>query len=148
MFDIKIKKKNLKELSIKIGKASKGSTKKVYDFLFDLATDLRTKIILSMRNTKKASWFYARQKGKKKHFPSAPGNPPAIDSGELIKQIKIISSIDEIEVLADTEYAPYLEDGTKFMKARPFMKPAIEDIIPLNTNDKNKIKNEILKGIK
>lgn len=31
------------------------------------------------------------------------------------------------EVAPETEYAPYLEYGTRFMEAQPFVRPALED---------------------
>ena len=34
-----------------------------------------------------------------------------------------------------TEYAPYLEEGTRFMHAQPFVKPALEEVEPKFKSD-------------
>lgn len=103
------------------------------------AINIRNNIIRSMQETSRAPWFYKR--GNKRHYPSAPYNPPAIDGGGLVRSILVDARDDEIEVGAQMEYAPYLEDGTEKMKERPFLEPAYEEEIP-------KIKKNILDSIK
>lgn len=71
--------------------------------------------------------------GRRKHHPSLPNNPPAVDMGTMI--ISITHSI-EIEggegvgyvgsILKKPEYPAYLEFGTSKMKPRPWLKPAVE----------------------
>lgn len=58
--------------------------------------------------------------------PSAPGNPPAIDTGNLYRHIEIGLHAGGAGgyLRAATEYAIYLELGTSRMAARPFMLPA------------------------
>ena len=87
---------------------------------------IRNRILLSMRNTKRASWFYMRS--GQRHYPSAPGSPPAIDRGELIRAITMDADINSVEVgaTAGAPYAQNLEDGTKKMKARPWLQPAVD----------------------
>jgi HK97 gp10 family phage protein len=64
------------------------------------------------------------------HQASAPGEPPATDTGRLVTSI-----VADVEregsgvvgvVEARTEYAVHLEYGTRHMAARPFMNPAFE----------------------
>ena len=90
------------------------------------ANDIRNTIIRSMRNTKRAPWSYKR--GKKKHYPSAPSEPPAIDFGELVRSIMFDVRSMEIEIgsEAGAPYAEFLEFGTKKMKARPWLDPGVE----------------------
>ena len=38
-----------------------------------------------------------------------------------------------------TEYAPYLEEGTRFMHAQPFVKPALEEVEPKFKADMQKL---------
>lgn len=61
------------------------------------------------------------------HQASAPGEPPASDTGRLANSIT--TSYDQEKLIgvvsANTEYAPYLEYGTSKMEARPFMRPAL-----------------------
>lgn len=81
-------------------------------------------------------------KNKKYHRPSAPGSPPAVDTGILrssvastvnIKGLNLIgmvgSDIDHIRGAAiagtDVEYGFYLELGTRNMQARPWLRPAL-----------------------
>ena len=38
-----------------------------------------------------------------------------------------------------TEHAPYLEEGTRFMHAQPFVKPALEEVGPKFKSDMQKL---------
>jgi HK97 gp10 family phage protein len=64
------------------------------------------------------------------HQASAPGEPPATDTGALIASGRADAEINGDTVNAIVEYrAPYavhLEYGTRKMAARPFLTPAIE----------------------
>ena len=55
---------------------------------------------------------------------SSPGEPPHVDTGNLLKHIWW--DVDEknlvVYVIADTKYAYYLEYGTSKMAPRPFMR--------------------------
>jgi HK97 gp10 family phage protein len=54
--------------------------------------------------------------------PSAPGNPPAIDTGTLRRSIQVNQKADNsVEVGSNLEYARYLEYGTTKMAARPWL---------------------------
>jgi HK97 gp10 family phage protein len=61
------------------------------------------------------------------HQASAPGQPPASDTGRLVNSIVTSYDIEQLSgtVQAGTEYAPYLEYGTAKMAPRPFMRPAL-----------------------
>lgn len=61
------------------------------------------------------------------HQASAPGEPPASDTGRLVSSIRtnyrnggLVATIS-----ASTAYAAYLEYGTRKMAPRPFMRPAL-----------------------
>jgi HK97 gp10 family phage protein len=62
------------------------------------------------------------------HQASAPGDPPASDTGNLINSIGTDFRRAELSVLVGTEveYAPFLEYGTRRMAPRPFMRPAYQ----------------------
>lgn len=62
-------------------------------------------------------------RGKVKHQASAPGEPPASDTGTLVSRVinRVNASKVEAYVIANIAYASYLEFGTKKMKPRPFM---------------------------
>jgi len=116
----------------------------IQDELYIGANNIRNKIIKGMQKTKRAPWFYWRGKkpGRKKHFPSAPGEMPAIDSGELISRIVAEARKDEVEVgvEAGAPYAVFLEEGTDKMEARPFLEPTAEEETPI-------IERNVLKAI-
>jgi HK97 gp10 family phage protein len=61
------------------------------------------------------------------HRASAPGEPPASDTGRLVNSITTAYNETKLSgvVSANTEYAPYLEYGTANMEERPFMRPAL-----------------------
>lgn len=90
------------------------------------ANDIRNTIIKSMRDTPKTGRVYRR--GKIVHVASSPGNPPAIDTGELIRSVMFDVRDMEIEIgsLGGAPYSKHLEFGTKKMEARPFVNPAVE----------------------
>src|SRR5690625_6789873 len=67
----------------------------------------------------------------KKHTASAPGDAPNRDTGQLGSSLIVTrSGSTSAEVLANVEYAAYLELGTRNMAARPFMTPAVEQERP------------------
>ena len=53
--------------------------------------------------------------------------------------LEIISSGMTAEVGPETEYAPYLEYGTRFMDAQPFVRPAHEEQAALFKRDMKKL---------
>jgi HK97 gp10 family phage protein len=80
----------------------------------------------------KTGRVYTRR-GTIKHQASAPGEPPASDTGTLVRSI--ITSHDTkkftLYVRAKVKYAMFLEQGTKRMKARPFLSVALKNMVPL-----------------
>jgi HK97 gp10 family phage protein len=63
--------------------------------------------------------------------PSAPGQPPAIDTGNLANSItEQMTGPGEGEVDVGAEYGIYLEMGTAKMAPRPFLAPAVETVWP------------------
>jgi HK97 gp10 family phage protein len=68
------------------------------------------------------------------HQASAPGEPPAIDTGNLVNSIKteLVSSNEQsalAQVGTGVEYAEPLEFGTSRIAPRPFMRPAWDNNI-------------------
>lgn len=67
----------------------------------------------------------------KGHVPSAPGEPPNRDTGEL--QSKITTTMPEplvAIVASEADHAVPLEFGTSRMAARPYMRPARDKTEP------------------
>lgn len=133
---VKIELKNGRKVQKNIEKIPTLGIEGISDALFIGSNDIRNRAIKSMRDTERANWFYKR--GRKRHHPSKPGSPAAIDSGELVRSLivarqqKLLRTKITVGVTGGAPYAKYLEDpkGTKYMKARPFLAPAYQIELP------------------
>lgn len=117
----------LRALAKALKKTDADIDKDVIDVLNKGANNIRSRIILSMRNTKRAAHFYIR--GKKKHHPSAEYNPPAIDGGDLIDSILFNVTKRKMSVgstILNPAYPLFLEEGTRKMRPRPWLEPAFD----------------------
>jgi len=65
----------------------------------------------------------------KEHKASAPGEPPAVDTGRLRSSITHAVETTDNEVIgyvgSNVEYAKWLELGTERVAERPFLRPAL-----------------------
>lgn len=145
----------LNDLLIRLGhKFSSADLKilkpKIYDALFEGANNIRNTILRNTRNTPKAPWWYPRQQGRKRHYPSLPGESPAIDAGNMIEsilydvddyQMEVGSRIQEIKKgnVTYSDYPKNLEDGTSKMEARPWLEPAVDANIDKIVDDFERI---------
>lgn len=69
------------------------------------------------------------------HRASAPGESPAIDSGNLAGSITMIfPSTLEAKVGTPVEYALYLEEGTGRMQPRPLWQKTADEALPTLEN--------------
>lgn len=67
--------------------------------------------------------------GGSPHVPSAPGQPPHVDTGNLRNSIRFgLTGEASGEVAVGAEYAEFLEFGTSRMAPRPFMTPAVDRV--------------------
>lgn len=78
----------------------------------------------------KTGRIYMKGKNRSiRHQASAPGEPPATDTGRLVNSIvgdaKVIGKQVQGYLEARTDYAGYLEFGTRKLAARPFMTPSV-----------------------
>ena len=90
------------------------------------AQNIRTKAIKSVQRGPKTGKVYEKTDPNRTHRASAPGQAPATDTGRLASSIQANIDGKRAEVVADTEYAAWLEFGTQKMEARPFLVPALE----------------------
>lgn len=123
----------LNRVGQKLVKAAMKFDDEVGEIFLDTANDMRNDMIMSMRNTTRASHSYPR--GGKRHHPSQKGSPPAIDTGELVSRIAYDISqsggdmVLEVGVTAGAKnYADLLEDEN--VLDRPFLKPAVDEHVP------------------
>lgn len=79
-----------------------------------------------MRDAKTGTTVQLRNPNRT-HTRSAPGEAPATDTGKLVGSIthEIDANKRGGDVIARTGYAVHLELGTKNMKSRPFLFPAL-----------------------
>jgi hypothetical protein len=93
-----------------------------------IANDMRNNIVTAMIRTEKKSTGYRR--GNKTHFPSAPGNAPATDSGTLIGSFEMDVKLGgaKIEVGTNVLYAKFLEAPKDKRKARPIIENMVQGI--------------------
>jgi hypothetical protein len=101
--------------------------------VLDAAAFEGERIVKLSFNTSPAGRTYTR--GGTTHTASLPGYPPNIDTGKLMNAIAIEKPgrFKRRITTGDTEYAPYLEFGTRKMASRPFMAPmavALERLMP------------------
>lgn len=72
------------------------------------------------------------RRGTVLHRASAPGQPPAVDTGRLRASYTWRTGEDVqgpyVEIGTNVEYAPWLEYGTVKMRPRPHLRPAIEEL--------------------
>lgn len=91
----------------------------VRETIFDI--EGRSKVLMT---GPKSGAYYARPNAKM-HQASAPGEAPAVDTGNLINSIQsTLTSPLRGYTYTNTEYAPVLELGGVHMAARPFFTPA------------------------
>lgn len=90
------------------------------------AFDLVALALGSMRGPKHGLLY---PRGKKMHRASAPGEAPAMDTGNLANSFEV-EHPDSCEAIVSVhgEYAQYLEFGTEHMAPRPFLTPAANKV--------------------
>lgn len=123
--EIKIKGMDLVKRYIKT--APRKAISAINDELYDSAIDYRSAILKKMKATpRRPDRSYRR--GRKQHYPSMPGSPPAIDRGELISAMFVDKKRNGAVFHVDKEYANYLEKGTSRMAARPVYEKTINEM--------------------
>jgi len=83
-----------------------------------------------IKTSMKKGSYKPYKRGKKIHYSSQPGHPPAVDTGRLRASItyEVMQMFYKItgRVGTNVEYARHLELGTKDMQPRPYLRVAIE----------------------
>jgi hypothetical protein len=73
------------------------------------------------------------QRGTRAHQASAPGEPPATDTGRLSGSMMVSSRRtaggSTVEIAATAPYAADLEFGNSRIEERPFMRPAVRNVL-------------------
>lgn len=86
---------------------------------------VRNEAISLILNSPKTGRVYRR--GGVEHIASAPGEPPASDTGRLVNSIETVYDVLQLSgiVRCTVAYGPFLEYGTQKMEPRPFLRPAV-----------------------
>lgn len=111
------------------------------------AQNIRTTAIKSIARGTKSGIEYQKYQPRRRHRASAPGEPPAQDTGRLSNSITASIEGKRAEVAANVEYAPFLEFGTRTMQPRPFLFPALEQERPKWNKRLNAVVEAAAKGI-
>ena len=131
------------EVSKKINNISKRGKDLIKHAVFKGVADVEKEAKKSIQRGSPSGRVYQRYNPKRTHQASAPGQPPASDTGFLVNNIKRRMDADNMggEVASRAAYSKYLEFGTSKMLPRPFMFPALE-------KNRKKIKSRIQKAMK
>jgi HK97 gp10 family phage protein len=121
--------------------------KELADIVRGTAQNIRTHAIKSILRGPKNGVEYQKYKPNRRHRASAPGQAPATDTGRLAGAIKADINGKQAEVVADTEYAAWLEFGTSDIEPRPFMVPAMEKERPAWERRLNGVVDKAARGI-
>ncbi|HCA29132.1 MAG TPA: hypothetical protein DEP23_06010 [Ruminococcaceae bacterium] len=104
---------------------------------FRAANELRNSALTVLRG-QRSGRVYKRPFSRSKYTASAPGEPPAVRSGDLRRSWRQRTASESTgksltvkpAITTDVKYAPWLDEGTDKMEPRPFEDPIIEDAKP------------------
>jgi len=141
-FDITIKGDEAFEREVR--KIKKKSPDQLDKMLARMAFDTNKTAIESMQKSPKSGRAYNR--GSISHTASSAGNPPAIDTGNLARNV----TVDRISKASYTTgsrkggfYGRFLEFGTRTIAARPWLAPAYDKTISkFNAYKERYLKND------
>ena len=116
------------EIQANLNKISTAAKQLISHAVFKGVADVEKEAKMSIQRGGKSGIVYQRYSPKRTHRSSAPGEPPASDTGYLVNNIKRRMDSDKLggEVRSRADYSKYLEYGTSKMMPRPYMFPALE----------------------
>ena len=125
--DIKFRVTNLKKVLSQLENLDKQLEPEFQEIVKGGAQLIRAEAIRSIQTGAKSGVMYQMYNPRREHRASAPGQPPASDTGNLVSKIIVRQkSQDVTSVESNANYSAFLEYGTSKMEARPFMLPAFE----------------------
>ena len=116
------------EIQANLNKISTAAKQLISHAVFKGVADVEKEAKMSIQRGGKSGIVYQRYSPKRTHRSSAPGEPPASDTGFLVNNIKRKMDMDKLggEIRSRAAYSKYLEYGTSKMMPRPYMFPALE----------------------
>lgn len=94
-------------------------------FLAGLAKASERAFKRGIRSPKSGNWYYGRS--KRSIQASAPGQYPAIDTGDLDASISTRTTIDSVTIGTNVFYAKFLREGTRKMARRKMSDNALSE---------------------
>ncbi len=134
-------KENVNEIKLVI-KAIQHLSEKSYDAvqteIYRIASDLRNMIIKGMQQTPKRTDGRKSSVSNATHYPSFPGNFPAIDSGKLVGSL-VIERMEEGVKLGSIQNEPpypmYLDQSENINLKRPWLEEPVTYWITNNSRE-------------
>lgn len=117
-----------KELRKALKKFGTDAEKGTKELVVSISALVQSDAIKSIQRGTKTGRVYKR--GSVEHQASAPGEAPATDTGALVSSTHRVDGELVAAVGTGLEYGRDLEFGTKKMKARPWLFPALESARP------------------
>lgn len=92
------------------------------------ANEVRNTAVTSITQNPRAGDSVIRYNPTRSIRISKEGDPPASDTGFLASNIHLVVDADQLgaSIESRAKYSAFLEFGTRHMRARPFMQPALE----------------------
>ncbi len=121
-----------KKIAEQLRKQGEEYSKEVRKIINVGAIDIHRDAVQSIERGSKTGIVYTLYDPKRQHQASAPGEAPATDKGDLIRQVTIVTDADGTgaSIVSAADYSWFLEFGTANMAPRPFMQPALDKNIP------------------
>ena len=98
-----------------------------------MAIDTQREAILGMQQTPRSGRVYTKGKNRNiRHVASTGGKPPAIDTGNLVRNVTVESEGARGYNVGSRKgafYGFFLEFGTRFIQKRPWLTPAYNKVV-------------------
>ena len=145
--NISIKIKNINEALKKFDTLKKDLQEPFREVIQGGAQLIRGEAIKDIQTGVKSGRIYEQYNPRRTHRASAPGQSPASDTGNLVRNIIVRNeNKDLVKVESNAPYSSFLEFGTSKMLPRPFLFPATEKSRPKIAQAVfNRVKKEIQK---
>lgn len=108
--------------------AGKSADDAIMDAVTDLTLETHANAVSSIQRGPKTGRVYVKSDPSRTHQASAPGEPPATDTGRLVGSIKMELPQTDATAYVGTkvDYGRDLELGTSKIRPRPWLLPAFE----------------------
>lgn len=128
MASVTVKVEGLDDLTRRMRRYGKAAEGAIEGELKGAAVETQRTAVLSIQKGPKTGEVYPPVQGRRgsPHQASAPGEPPATDTGRLASSITVLKKGDAWYAGTGEDYGLYLELGTRDMEPRPWLKPAAE----------------------